>query len=110
MRKRGNRGLILQQDNAPPHISRATKRFFQDERVDVLEWPPNSPDLNPIENAWSFLKDRIGIRCPKSLQELESIACEEWDKLPKTLLINLIDSMPRRIAEVIIRKGEKADY
>lgn len=110
MRKRINRGLILQQDNAPPHVSRATMGFIRDERVDVLDWPPNSPDLNPIENAWSFLKDRIGMRSPKSLQELETIAFEEWDQLIKTFLNNLIDSMPRRIAQVINRNGEKADY
>jgi transposase len=110
MRRRGNRGLILQQDNAPPHVSRATKSYFSDERLDILDWPPNSPDLNPIENAWSFLKNRIETRSPKSLQELETIACEEWDQLPKTFLNNLIDSMPRRIAQVISRKCEKADY
>ena len=51
--------MFLQQDNAPPHVSRATNKFFSKKRLQVIDWPPNSPDLNPIENAWSVLKDKV---------------------------------------------------
>ena len=91
-------------------LSRATKQFISTTGLQVLDWPPNSPDLNPIENAWSVLKDKVAKRCPKSLRELEVIAAEEWEKLPLTFFENLADSMPRRIAQVMVRNGSKADY
>jgi transposase len=110
LKKQRNRGMVLQQDNTPAHVSWVTKQFFLTKRLQVLDWPPNSPDLNPIENAWSVLKDKVAVRLPKSLQELEAIAAEEWGKLTKSFFENLIDSVPRRIEQVIARNGGKADY
>jgi len=47
----------------------------------VPNWPPNSPDLNPIEGIWLYLKDRIRAREPRTLEELEQVAFEEWDQI-----------------------------
>jgi hypothetical protein len=50
---------IFQHDNAPPHTAASTVKFLQENVVEVLQWPPFSPDLNPIENLWGFLKRKI---------------------------------------------------
>ena len=52
-------GLLFIQDNAPIHISRLVKEWFEENGIDVLEWPPYSPDLNPIEHLWFRLKKLI---------------------------------------------------
>ena len=64
----------FQQDNAPIHSSRVTKAWFQVQRINVLEWPPNSPDLNPMENLWGIMAQEVyknGKRQFNGLQELQ---------------------------------------
>ena len=76
-------GEVLQQDNAPAHKSAETSTWFLENGVDVLEnWPPNSPDLNIIENLWSILKGRVAKRHPKTLEDLETFALEEFYAIP----------------------------
>ena len=75
------RGMVFQQDNAPPHTSKITKAFFVEKKVEVLPWPPFSPDLNPIENLWSILKLKVAKMCPKNREELESLINREWEKI-----------------------------
>ena len=46
-------------DGAPAHKSKIVKQFLEDHSITILEWHGNSPDFNPIENAWIFLKSKI---------------------------------------------------
>ncbi len=52
----GDADFIFQQDLAPAHTAKGTKSWFSDHSVTVLDWPANSPDLNPTENLWGIIK------------------------------------------------------
>ncbi|KAL0203316.1 hypothetical protein M9458_001334, partial [Cirrhinus mrigala] len=55
----GDADFIFQQDLAPAHSAKATSTWFKDHGIPVLDWPANSPDLNPIENLWGIVKRKM---------------------------------------------------
>ena len=98
------RGYLFQDDNAPVHTAKNVKKWIKTKKVKILEnWPSQSPDLNPIEHLWSELERRIRKRPnpAKNLRELECALHEEWSQIPNNTLINLIESMPRRVEACI---------
>lgn len=102
--------FIFQQDNDPKHTSRLATRFFEENDIEKLNWPAQSPDLNPIEHLWSILDSRI----PKiSRTNLESFFLEmrrQWVNIPSEILENLVRSMPKRLRAVIQSKGGNTNY
>jgi hypothetical protein len=104
--------FIFQQDNDPKHKSKIVSAWFKDHHVELLDWPAQSPDLNPIEHLWSHLKRRLNAypTQPKSIKELWERAEEEWEKIPKEVCLDLINSMPRRVAAVLKAKGGYTKY
>ena len=102
--------LLFQQDNAPPHTAKTTKRFLSDNNIDVLPWPASSPDLNPIENIWGILKARVDRQKPKTKEELITTAKQEWEGIDMSIIRRTIESMPARIGAVMENSGNKINY
>ena len=103
-------GMTFQHDNGPTFKSRVVQDWLRNwayrEGITLAEWPPYSPDLNPIENLWSILKQRICERYPELVVLKKSAAAknrlieaakEVWDELEDDLFENLLNSMPRRL-------------
>ncbi|EFN66003.1 Transposable element Tcb1 transposase, partial [Camponotus floridanus] len=97
--------FIFQQDNDSKHTAKKSQAFFRSCRIKQLEWPPQSPDLNPIENFWAILDNRInksGVTNKNSYFEALQLA---WENLDPQHLKNLIESIPKRLQKVIEAKG-----
>ena len=76
-----------------------------------MAWSSQSPDLNPIENAWRTLKINIRKhRRPTTEDALYELIKAEWEKLPADIFERLLESMPKRIAEVIKNRGGYTSY
>lgn len=102
----------FQQDNAPIHKAQVTTNFFNGRKIPVLQWPPLSPDLNPIENLWGILSDRVfrNGRQFETVRHLKSAIEQEWANIDMTILKSLVISMPKRMNLVLANKGKGIDY
>ncbi|UYV73395.1 hypothetical protein LAZ67_10003030, partial [Cordylochernes scorpioides] len=97
---------LYQQDNARPHTARINQQALQD--VQMLPWPPYSPDLSPIEHVWDIIGRRLhALPQPRSEDELWQMVEREWRAIPQDAIRTLIDSLPRRVAACIAVRGHR---
>lgn len=73
---------VFQQDNDPKHTARAIKLWLEENNVRLLEWPSQSPDLNPIEHLWQEIKTSLKGKCFKKKEDLFEKIKEEWFRVP----------------------------
>jgi transposase len=104
------KSFTFQQDNDPKHTAKKSKKWLAEKGVKVLRWPPYSPDLNPIENLWAILKWETRDRWCQTKDELMADLEKTWYRLDKTVLQNLADSMPNRIADCFANNGKWTKY
>ena len=104
-----NRPWTFQQDGAPAHTANVTQAWLRREIPDFWakdEWPPSSPDLNPLDFcAWGILERNACAKAHTSLEALKLSLKREWDKIPQEVFRNAIDSFPSRLNRVISAKG-----
>lgn len=107
---------VMQQDNDPTHKTaskRALARFNQrhGSSVSLLEgWPGNSPDLNPIENAWAYVQQRVDAAGCSKFEEFKATLHREWMALPKEYCAKLVKSMRDRLGKCVSLSGDKTGY
>jgi len=102
---------IFQQDGAPAHTSRVVKQWMSSHGIQVLEWPGNSPDLNPIENLWMMMKRKVRKYQPNNLQDLIFYIKRVWcQEITPQLCQKLVNSMPSRISAVLKHGGYPTKY
>jgi transposase len=103
---------IFQQDNALVHTSRRTREWLEINKINVIEWLPQSPDMNPIENLLDIIDRRIRKRVDKlgSLDELWEEIQREWNSTDKNLILNLYMSMGKRIYDLKNSQGGSTKY
>ena len=106
-------GFIFQQDNDPKLTSKLCKEFLQEKEqqqvLKIMTWPPQSPDLNPIELLWDQLDRQVRKSCPLSQKDLWKKLQEEWQKITKTTLDKLVARLPKLCEAVIKNKGGHID-
>ena len=85
-------------------------KWFKGKHLNVLEWPSQSPGLNPIENLWSDLKIAVHQQNLCNLKELEEFCLEEWTKIPVARCAKLKETYPKRLATVIAEKCSSTKY
>ncbi len=89
---------------APAHSARTTSKWFADHDITVLDWPANSPDLNPIENLWGIVKRKISNIRPNITDDLKAAIKATWASVTPQQCHRLIPSMQRHIEAVIRAK------
>ncbi|KAK3543336.1 hypothetical protein QTP70_018072 [Hemibagrus guttatus] len=104
------RTWVLQQDNDPKHTSKSTSEWLKKNKMKTLEWPSQSPDLNPIEMLWHDLKKVVHARKRSNVAELQQFCKDEWAKIPPQRCNRLIASYGKHLIAVVAAKGGPTSY
>lgn len=104
--------IIYAQDNDPKHKAKVVQGWFHEHDINLLPWPPSSPDMNIIEHAWDYVDRRLRNRgvLPTNEDQLWEILKEEWEKLDIEFIHNLYRSLPSRVAALHKAHGKSTRY
>ena len=97
-------------DNDKKFHSKVVQEWLHNNGVTCLDFPPYSPDLNPIENLWAALAREVEKTPCSDVEELQDAVAKAWDDASKSLMEELVASMPRRCAAVIGARGWHTEY
>jgi DDE superfamily endonuclease len=112
-RERWNADIVLMQDNAPAHSAKATLEELQEAFIHIWDWPAYSPDLNPIETVWNWMKDWIQDHYEETVRmglPLKQAIWRAWYAVPEHFLRDLVNEMSARCQAVIDANGKHTRY
>ena len=102
-------GILIRKKNCSTSLIRT--KWFSEKELEIFEnWPPNSPDINIIENVWSLLKKRVFERRPKNIEELWAFCQEEFERIPLEYIQNLYSSIPDRLNKIVQCNGKNIKF
>lgn len=102
--------FVFQHDNDPKHTAHSVKNQLSKNVRNFLEWPAQSPDLNPIEHLWDHLDKKIRYHTISNINQLKSVIENEWNQISSDVTSNLVNSMPKRLQAVLQAKGYTTKY
>ena len=97
-------------DRATSHTAKKSISYLKKEKLKTVFFPGSSPDINPIENVFSYVKNKLERRDTRNVKKLCRSIKSEWAKLDKKYLRKLCDSMPKRLKMVLEGKGSMKKY
>ena len=103
---------LFMEDGAPCHSAKTTQAWHQENGIQKLWWPSQSPDMNPIEHMWHILDLAIRKRTPKAANKevLLQYIQEEWEKIAMTKVAELVNSMPTRVKHLAQARGRQTRF
>ncbi|GBN98080.1 hypothetical protein AVEN_52890-1 [Araneus ventricosus] len=105
---------ILQRDNTPCYKARIVLEWFKGntDEFHLMSWPPNLPDLIPIEHIWDVMEWQLRAQTPlcPNISTLRDRCLDIWCNLSPIMHQKLVASMPRRVAAVLKAKGGTTRY
>ena len=104
------RNRLFQQGNDPKHTSFQTKKWLKMSHINCLEWPSQSPDLNPIENLWRELKVLVGKTTTVWSQRVTKNLSEKMEKISFNYCSYLVSSYKNGFGQVLANKGYATRY
>lgn len=106
--------VLMQDNDTAHHCAAAVVQSFNGKRrsgVQLLgSWPPNSPDMNPIENLWAWVSAEVDAKGCKTFEQYKEAVLDQISTAPHSMLKQLVASMPRRMAQVIQEQGGRTTY
>jgi hypothetical protein len=97
-------------DNDPKFKSHVVQKFLHDTGITQIQFPPYSPDLNPIENLWARCQRRVDEYKADALEKLQDAVSDVWEALEPDIMQKLAESMPTRCQLVIEKQGGHTGY
>ena len=109
--------IMFMQDNAPIHNARTTKQLIERRGIEKfpegdMAWPANSPDLNPIENVWAWMKYRLAAmnEYPTTVEMMQEILNQLWKEVTPEFCQRFTDGYRRRLEKVVAAQGYTTKY
>ena len=107
MKKMYPEGVKLAIDNHPVHNSKRVQKYIEQNFMNTLDWPSYSPDLNPIEEVWAWLKMKVNADCPQTMFDLRHSILKYWNKLTLEKVEKYINRLHKKYSRVVQLNGSR---